>query len=528
MDPRNEGRSADESTPERPRTTTGTSTNTVTRRKFIGGMAAASAFTILPRHVLGGPGFTAPSDKLNVAQIGCGTQGIRQVTTGLVTREDLQFTCVCDPNTDSQNYVDWSPHGIRDQVREVLEDPTWGESNKGIRAGREVAREIFDAYYGKANRSGSSKGVRSYADFRDLLEQETDLDAVVIITPDHTHATISTAALKKGVAAISHKPVSNMVNEVRSTVEAARASSAVSHLLAYRDREDYYTLDAWFKAGVIGPIREVHNWTFRPVWPQGWLDYPTEQPPVPAGFNWDLWLGPEQHRPYHPNYTFALYRGWYNYGGGSFADMGNYSLWAIYRMLNMQPPVSIEAHANTVAFVNEENVSTYKLSEVAYPVAGTVHFHHAELDGRPPIDLYWYEGGIKPQTPKELLDAGEQLEREGMMFVGDNGKILCGYRGTDPRLIPQGRMVDVEGMIDPEEIEIVDSDDEWINAIKNGGKSRGSFEGFAPLAEATALQGVAYRMSGQRLDWDAAHMKFTNVPEANEFVSRYYRPGWEL
>jgi len=319
-----------------------------------------------------------------------------------------------------------------------------------------------------------------------------------------------------------------MVNEVRSTVEAARASSAVSHLLAYRDREDYYTLDAWFKAGVIGPIREVHNWTFRPVWPQGWLDYPTEQPPVPAGFDWDLWLGPEQHRPYHPNYTFALYRGWYNYGGGSFADMGNYSLWAIYRMLNMQPPISIEAHANTVAFVNEENVSTYRLSEVAYPVAGTVHFRHAEVDGRPPIDLYWYEGGIKPQTPKELLDAGEQLEREGMMFVGDNGKILCGYRGTDPRLIPQGRMVDVEGMIDPEEIEIVDSDDEWINAIKNGGKSRGSFEGFAPLAEATALQGVAYRMSGQRLDWDAAHMKFTNVPEANEFVRRDYRPGWEL
>ncbi len=502
--------------------------DTVNRREFLGSVAAASAFTILPRHVLGGPGYVAPSDMLNVAQIGCGTQGLRQVTTGLVTREDLRFTCVCDPNTDSTNYVDWSRNGIRDRVRRLLEDETWGENDAGIRAGREVAREIFDRYYAKDKASGRSEGVRAFADFRELLDQESDLDAAVIITPDHTHTAISTAALKKEVAAISHKPVSNVLNEVRVAVDAARESAAATHLLAYRDREDYYKLDAWFKAGVIGPIREVHNWTFRPVWPQGWLDRPTEEPPVPAGFDWDLWLGPEPHRPYHPNYTFALYRGWFDYGGGSFADMGNYSLWFVYQLLNMGAPISVEAHANTVAYVDEENVSTYRLSEVAYPMAGTVHFRHAAVDGRPPVDLYWYEGGIKPQTPEELLSAGEELTREGMLFVGESGKILCGYRGTEPRLLTQGRMVEAEVTLEPEEPEIVDSDDEWIRAVKDGGKSRGSFESFAPLAEATALQGVAFRMAGRRLDWDAKTMTFTNSEEATAFVRRDYRPGWEL
>lgn len=503
--------------------------DTVNRREFLGSVAAASAFTILPRHVLGGPGFVAPSDQLNVAQIGCGTQGIRQVTTGLATREDLRFTCVCDPNTDSSNYVDWSPNGIRDSVRRLLEDETWGENNGGIRAGREVAREVLERYYGKDTRSGRSESIRSYADFRELFAQETDLDAAVIITPDHTHTAISTAALKSGVAAISHKPISNMLNEVRVAVDAARESSAATHLLAYRDREDYYTLDVWFKQGLIGPIREIHNWTFRPVWPQGWLDLPEEEPPVPAGFDWDLWLGPEPHRPYHPDYTFALYRGWFDFGGGSFADMANYSLWSIYHLMNLGPPISVEAHSNTVAFVNEENVSTYRRSEVAFPVAGTVHFRHAPTqEGRPPIDLYWYEGGIKPRTPEELLSAGEELEREGMLFIGDRGKILCGFRGTEPRLLTQGGMVDAEVTLEVDEPEIVDSDDEWIRAVKEGGKSRGSFEMFAPLAEATALQGVAYRLAGRRLDWDPDSMTFTNSDEANAFVRREYREGWDV
>jgi hypothetical protein len=500
----------------------------VNRRQFLHGMAALSAATILPRHVLGGPGYVAPSDRLNLAQIGCGTQAIRQVNGDLMTREDLQFTSVCDPNRDSTNYVDWSRNGNRDTIQRVLEDSSWGEHDDGIRGGREVSRQILERYYGKRHRSGSYQGVRSYADFRELLDRETDIDGVIVITPDHTHAAISVAALEKGKAAISHKPVSNVLNEVRRAVGAARPAGAVSHLLAYGVHEDHQTLEAWLGAGVIGEVREVHNWTNRPVWPQGWLDYPTETPPVPAGFDWDLWLGPEPHRPYHPDYAFTLYRGWYDYGSGCFGDMGNYSLWPIYRMLELGVPVSVEGRCNTIAFVGPNNVPGSRLSAVAYPMAGTLHFRHAARGARPPVDVYWYEGGIRPQTPEELFATREELPREGMLLVGDDGKILCGFRATEPRLLPESRMSDVAELGTPAENELLSADDEWITAIKQRTKSRGSFESIAALAEATALAGVAFRMAGRRLDWDAARMEFTNVPEANRFLRREYRSGWEL
>ena len=502
--------------------------NQISRRKFIGGVAAASAFTIVPRHVLGGAMFVAPSDKLNVAQVGCGTQGIRQTTAGLVKREDLQFTCVCDPNTDSTNYVDWSPNGNRNTIRELLGDPSWGENDGGIRAGREVAREIFEAYYGKTSPSGKSNRIRAYADFRELLEKEKDLDAAVIITPDHTHTTLATAFLKNGVAAISHKPVSNVLHEVRRSVECARESKPATHLLAWSDMADLYKLDEWIRSGVIGSVQAVHNWTARPFWPQGWLDYPTEQPPVPAGFNWDLWLGPEPYRPYHPTYTFALYRGWYNYGGGCFADMGNYSLWGIYRILGLDAPVSVEARANTVAFINEQNVSRFRLSQVAFPVAGQLRFRHPAKGSRGPVDVFWYEGGIKPETPEELIKNGEDLQNEGMMIVGDKGTIIGTFHGREPRLLIGGRIVPAEEAPATAEVEVVDSTDEWTNAIREGRKSRGSFENVAPLAEATALQGVAFRFAGKRLDWDPAAMTFTNVEDANKFLRRDYREGWEI
>lgn len=498
---------------------------TLDRRQFLDTIGAASALTILPRHVLGGSRYVPPSDRINLAQIGCGTQSLRQVNGGLLPREDLQVTCVCDPNRDSANYVDWSPDENRKTIRDLLGDPSWGAQDRGIRAGREVSRQIIEAYYGQRKRSGTYGGVRAYADFRELLDQETDIDAVVVITPDHTHATIAIAAMEKGKAIVMHKPVSNVVHEVRRAVAMSRRDGAVSHLLAYGDDADHHKVEAWLEAGVIGPVREVHNWTSRPFWPQGWRDYPTDRPPVPDGFDWDLWLGPEPDRPYHPTYTFALYRGWYNYGGGCLADMGNYSLWPVYRMLDLDIPTSVEARANTVAYVDERNVSTFRLSQVAYPMAGTIHFRHAAREDRPSVDVFWYEGGIKPRTPDELYEAGEDLDSEGMLFVGDRGKILCDFRGTKPRLLPERRMREVEDLAAPDDLEIVDSDEEWINAVRRGTASRGSFDAVAALAESTALAGVAFRMAGQRLDWDAKRMTCSNVPDANKHLRREYRPG---
>ena len=305
--------------------------------------------------MLGGQGFVAPSDMIRLAQVGCGLQSQRQVNTGFVSRPDVQFVAVVDPNRDSQNYVDWSEYGNRNQIRQFLEEPNWGAGDKGIRGGREVAREIMETYYKKQQRPG---GIRAYEDYREMLEKETDIQGVINITPDHQHGNINIAALKKGRAAISHKPVASVMYEVRRTIQTANDSAAVSHLLAYSNSPDRHTLAAWIQSGAIGTIREVHNWTDRPFWPQGMQAYHTSGPPVPDGFNWALWQGPEPDRPYHPSYTFAVYRGWYAYGTGCLGDMGHYSLWQPYRILNLGVPEWVEGRPNNDAFVNDRNVST--------------------------------------------------------------------------------------------------------------------------------------------------------------------------
>jgi hypothetical protein len=462
-----------------------------------------------------------------LAQVGCGTQAQRQVNTELVARPDLQFVAVVDPNRDSQNYVDWSEFGNRDEIRRFLEDPEWGAGHTGIRAGREVARDIMERYYKKAGRPG---GIRGYEDFREMLEKETDIQGVVNITPDHQHGSINIAALRKGKAAISHKPVASVLHEVRRTVEAARESAAVSHLLAYSNNPDRHTLAALLASGTIGTVREVHNWTNRPYWPQGMQAYHEAGEPVPDGFNWPLWQGPEPDRPYHPSYTFAVYRGWYAYGTGCLGDMGHYSFWQPYRILKLGVPEFVEARPNNEAFVNEKRVSTGgRVSKVAFPRASTIRWRHPATADRPAVDTFWYDGGIKPQTPEEIYADGEDLADEGMLIVGDKGKILCDFRGHVPRLLPRSRQAELEGKVVVSDFDRTEPDDEWINAIKNKKKSKGSFEEVAALAEAVALGAIALRVPYKRLLWDASRMEFPNAPEANVYVRREaYRQGWEI
>jgi hypothetical protein len=497
------------------------------RRDFLGTVAAASAFTIVPRRVLGGPGFVAPSDMILLAQVGCGTQAQRQVNTGMVSRPDLQFVAVVDPNRDSQNYVDWENFGNRNRIRRFLEEPAWGSGDTGIRAGRDVAKQIMETYYRKHNRPAA--GLRSYEDYREMLEKEPDIQGIVNITPDHQHGGINVAALKKNKAAISHKPVASVLYEVRRAVGAARESSAASHLLAYSNSTDRHTLAAWIDAGVIGTVREVHNWTNRPFWPQGWQEYYKSGPPVPDGFNWTLWQGPEPDRPYHPNYTFCLYRGWYAYGAGCLGDMGFYSLWQPYRILKLGVPEFVEARPNNDALVNEQHVSDGgHVSLVGLPRASTVRWRHPATAERPSVDTFWYDGGMKPQTPDELYQDNEDLADEGMLFIGDKGKILCDFRATKPRLLPQSRQRAFEGSITARDIDATTPDDEWVGAIRKGGKSRGSFEQVAPLAEAVTLANIALRVPYKRLLWNAEAMAFTNSAEATKLVRReHYREGWD-
>ena len=267
------------------------------RREFLAPAAAAGiALTLVPRHVLGGPGYVAPSDKINLAYIGCGTQGTREMLQ-LLAVPQVQITAVCDPVKDGANYIDWSKTGIRDSVRRTLENPDWGAGVSGIRGGRDMAKEIIETYYGKKRGAEKFGPVASYADFRELLEKEKDLDAVKIMTPDHLHATISIAAMKKHKHVLMHKPLSNRVSEVRMVVETARKTGVATHLLAWH--APLTAVRQMIQDGAIGTVREVHLFQLErspDYYPQSLQDETEalkkliEKPPVPPEVKWDLWL----------------------------------------------------------------------------------------------------------------------------------------------------------------------------------------------------------------------------------------------
>ena len=497
----------------------------INRRKFLGTAAATFAFTVVPRHVLGGPKYVAPSDKLNIGYIGCGTQGIREMVS-LITNPEIQITSVCDPNRYTTDYVDWSLNGIRNGVRRVLENPTWGEGIDGIPGGREVGREVVEKYYAKNRGSGSYNGCSSYADFRELLEKETDIDAVKVMTPDHLHAAVSIAAMKKGKHVVIHKPIANRVYEARLTIDTARKTGVSTHLLAWSRRSGYSTVRDWIMDGAIGTLREVHNWSNRPVWPQ-WTANPTDTPPIPRDFAWDLWLGPVPDRPYHPNYTHAVFRGWYDFGAGSVADMGTYSLWPLFMTFGLNtPPTSVEAYGTTTCAITN-NVSRSHRNDVAFPYSCAFRFKFPARGNTPPFDIYWYDGGMKPSVPEELEVDNKELSREGMMFVGDSGKILAGFRCERPQIIPERKMRQYMETQKASEDVADRRDSNWIDAFKSGTQSPGSFLKAGAVTETICLSAVALR-ARRKIVYDAESMKITNIPKANEYLRREYRKGWEL
>lgn len=497
------------------------------RREFIGSAAIASVgFSIVPRSVLGGPGFIAPSDKLTLAYIGCGTQGLREMST-LIPDPRVQIVAVCDPNKMSTNYVDWSPHSIRDSIRKALGDPNWGANINGIPGGRDIGKELVDKYYTK-NAGNTYKGCTAYNDFRDLLEKEKGIDAVKIMTPDHQHATIAIAAMKKGKHVAVHKPIANRIHEYRVARDTASKMGVSTHLLAWSRRPGNDIVKKWIADGAIGTLKEIHNWSNRPMWPQ-WTEIPTDTPSVPDGFDWKLWLGPVPDRPYSPEYTFAVFRGWYDFGGGSIADMGHYSLFPLFQILGVNtPPTSAEAHGTTTCKIVDQ-VSIGVKNNVAFPYSCTIRFKFPKQETLPPFDLFWYDGGMRPPTPDELLEDGKELGREGMMFVGDKGKILAEFRCENPRLIPASRMTSyMNGQeLPPEQDNEQNGTDVWIESFLNKKESPGSFQNAYAVTETIQLGAVALR-AGKRVEYDATNMKITNDADSDKLLYREYRPGWEL
>jgi hypothetical protein len=500
-------------------------TKPMTRREFVGTTAAAAAFTVVPRHVLGGPGFTAPSDKLNIAYVGCGTQGIREMAS-LLQQEDIQITTVCDPNKYTTNYVDWSPTGIRNVIRRTLDEPEWGAAIEGIPGGRDLGQMFVQKYYANKNGTSSYEGVTAYNDYRELLEKENGFDAVKVMTPDHLHAPVSIASMKKGKHVVIHKPIANRMKEALLTIETARKTGVSTHLLAWSERSGLGTALDWIKQGHIGTLKEIHNWSNRPMWPQ-WTSNPEETPPVPDGFDWQMWLGPVPDRPYHPHYTHAVFRGWYDFGAGSIADMGHYSLWPLFLKFGINTaPLSARAYGTTTCRI-DNNVSHGVRNNVAFPYSTMVEFDCPEQETLPPFKLFWYDGGMKPMTPDELDADGQELSREGMMFVGDKGKILASFHGANPKIIPEKRMVELTGSDKPPKEETNNDERAWIEAFKKGEESPGTFLKAAPVTQTILLGAVALR-AGRKVVYDADNVAIVGNERANQYLTREYRSGWEL
>ena len=508
------------------------SSKSLKRRGFIRTSSVALAgFTIVPRHALGKPNYVAPSDKLTLAFIGNGKQGLDELIS-LVPNPDVQVVAVCDPEKYSENYVEFANKGLRNNIQRVLEKPSWGEGIKGCPGGRDIGREIVETYYAQKRSSANYKGCRTYSDFRELLEKEKDLDSVKVMTTDHMHATIALAAMKKGKHVVMHKPLGNRVFESRLVVETARKTGVATHLLAYRSGADL-SIREMIQKGAIGTLLEVHNWTDRPFWPV-YHSIPTDRPPVPKDFDWNLYLGPALDRPYHPYYMHGVFRGWYDFGAGAIADMGFYSLWPIFATLELPVPNSIEAMTSTDSEIIEQ-VSTVKVNDFSFPNATQVRFKFPMQGDKARVPLYWYDGGLKPYTPEALEMDGKEIPVTGTMYVGDEGVILGN------QIYPEKKRLEYFGGEEVPKTKARGGDDgDWVQAFKGANPSEGNFLNAANCGEAICLAGAAVRFSRASfktiftahstpvLKYDAKNMKFTNVPEANQYLVREYRKGWEL
>jgi hypothetical protein len=496
----------------------------LSRRRFmLTSGAAATAFTIVPRHVLGGAGFVAPSGKITLAHIGCGTQGLRELPA-LLAMPEVQIVAVCDPVKEGYDYVDWSRDGLRSEIAGALGKPDWRRGSPGIPGGRDVAKEVIETYYANKRSSEKIGGVAAYADFRELLDKEKDLNAVKIMTPDHLHATIAIAAMNQGRHVLVHKPLANRLQEARWVIETARKTKVATHFLPASSGANIQSIKTWIDHGAIGTLREIHNWSNRPMWPQ-YPTIPTDTPPIPKDFDWQLWLGPSLDRPYHPNYTHAVFRGWYEFGGGSLADMGHYSLWPVFQLFDLDAPVAVESRPSHLCTLTGKVAMRIK-NDFSFPAACTIRFQFAAKGARPALDLYWYDGSMKPPTPEEL-EGDKELDAEGMMFVGDKGKILAGFRGENARVI-SGQKTDAKPASTEGGRQRGEALALWAAAVKGGKPTYGDFLLAGPISDAFTLGAISLRLGGRRLRFDSAGMKITNLPAANNYLGREYRPGWKL
>ncbi len=436
---------------------------TLSRRDFMSG-AAVAAFTIVPRHVLGGAGNQAPSEKLNIAGIGVGGQGGGDI--GNVSSENIVALCDVD---------------------------------------QERAGGTFNRF----------ENAMKYKDYREMLDkEEKNIDAVVVATPDHNHAPAVIRAMKLGKHVYVEKPMAHTIFEAREMTRVAREMKVVTQMGQQGHAGEGLRLTYEFiHDGAIGTVSEAHVWSDRPIWPQG-IDRPKETQPVPDTLDWDLWLGPAPWRPYNKAYVPFSWRGWWDFGCGAMGDMAVHNADPAFFCLDLDAPIAVEAETSPV---NDETFPKWQIITYYFPARGK----------RPPVKMIWYDGGKKPPRPPEL-EEGRDMGSNGIMFVGDKGKILCGGWSGPPRIIPEAKMKEYKRP--PKTLKrSIGHHKEWIQACKDN-NPKGALAGFeysGPFTESLLVGNLAVRL-GRKIEWDTRKMKATNAPEADKYINKSYRQGWEI
>lgn len=448
------------------------SSKKISRRGFLGRSAVAMAgLTIIPRQAVSGLGHTAPSDKLNIAAVGIGGMGRNNITNVAKTEN---ITALCD--------VDWS-----------------GQVNK-----------VFEAY----------PAAKRYKDYRIMLDQQKDIDAVIVATADHTHAVISMEAMKRGKHVFTQKPLTHTVFEAKALAKAAKQYKVATQMGNQGQAADGpRRLREMIWDGVIGPIREVHVWTDRPnnglfriYWPQG-VQRPADTPAVPDYLDWDVFIGPAPMRPFNPAYHPFKWRGWWDFGTGALGDIGCHSLDPIFRALKLKYPTSVQAVST---LVNKETYPSGSIVQYEFPARGEM----------PPVKLTWYDGGLRPMLIPDL-EPGMKMGEGGTLYVGDKGKIL------NDKILPASLRESYKAPA-PYIPSSPGHEEEWILACKGGAPAGSDFEWAGPLTETVLLGNIAIRnevkekVGGEVMKWDPEKFSFTNMPEADQFLHCEYRKGWSL
>jgi predicted dehydrogenase len=430
------------------------------RRQFVTATAASTAFafTYLPGRVWGA------NERLNVACIGVGGKGRGEVRDAAA--EGCNIVALCD----------------------VDERRAAGTYKEFPRA-------------------------RKYQDFRVMLDKQRDIDAVTVSTPDHTHAVASMLAMRMGKHVYCQKPLTHSIYEARLMAETA-AQMQVATQMGNQGHASGKLRRAveLVRAGVIGPVHEVHVWTNRPIWPQG-LTRPAEAQQPPGGLNWDLWLGPAPQRPYHAAYVPFKWRGWWDFGTGALGDMACHLMDMPYWALDLGYPVSLEAvsHGGT-----EESPPLWSIINYEFPARGE----------QPPVKMVWYDGNKLPPLDVTNGRGPEQLTGVSSILIGAKGKMFFDRSSADFGIRPAALLEDFQ--LPEETIPRVASEDaEWVAACKGGPPALSNFGHSGPFTEVVLAGNLAVR-ANRRVVWDGPGMKCPEMPELEPYIRREYRQGWTL